>query len=116
MANIGPGDLDVIALHDCFSVNELLTYEALGLCDIGRGGHLSESGRITFGGDWVVSPSGGLVSNGHPLSAIGLAQCTELTWQLRANCGRRQAHDAHVALQHNLGLGGACMVAACTRV
>jgi acetyl-CoA acetyltransferase len=110
-SGFGPEDADVIELHDCFSANELLTYEALGLCDEGKGGELAESGAVTYGGRWVVNPSGGLISKGHPLGATGLAQCAELTWQLRGEADRRQVPDAKVAIQQNLGLGGAAVVA-----
>ena len=109
-AGVSPQDLDVIELHDCFSVNELLTYEALGLCDEGGGGELIESGAVTYGGEWVVNPSGGLISKGHPLGATGLAQCAELVWQLRGEAEGRQVAGAEVALQHNLGMGGAAVV------
>ena len=115
-AEIGPDDIDVIELHDCFSVNELLTYEALGLCAEGEGGKLVDSGDTTYGGRWVVNPSGGLISKGHPLGATGLAQCAELTWQLRGTADKRQVPNAAlksgVALQHNIGLGGAVVVTA----
>jgi sterol carrier protein 2 len=107
----GPDDVDVIELHDCFSANELITYEALGLCDVGKAGQLIEEGQVTYGGDWVVNPSGGLLSKGHPLGATGLAQCFELNQQLRSKCESRQVEGATIALQHNLGLGGACVVA-----
>jgi acetyl-CoA acetyltransferase len=106
----GPEDVDVIELHDCFSANEMITYEALGLCKEGGAGELIDSGAVTYGGDWVVNPSGGLISKGHPLGATGLAQCAELTWQLRDEAEARQVDGATVALQHNLGLGGACVV------
>jgi acetyl-CoA acyltransferase len=109
-AQLGPGDIQVIELHDCFSTNELLTYEALGLCAEGEGGKLVDAGDTTFGGRWVVNPSGGLISKGHPLGATGLAQCAELTWQLRGEAGKRQAPGVHAALQHNIGLGGAAVV------
>jgi acetyl-CoA acetyltransferase len=111
-AQIGPEDLDVIELHDCFSVNELLTYEALGLCGEGEGGKLVDAGDTTYGGRWVVNPSGGLISKGHPLGATGLAQCAELNWQLRGQAGPRQVDGAATALQHNIGLGGAAVVTA----
>jgi sterol carrier protein 2 len=110
-SGLGPEDADVIELHDCFSANELFTYEALGLCGEGKGGDLAESGAVTYGGRWVVTPSGGLISKGHPLGATGLAQCAELAWQLRGEADRRQVPDAKVALQQNLGLGGAAVVA-----
>ncbi|XP_059778615.1 sterol carrier protein 2 [Balaenoptera ricei] len=105
-----PSDIDVIELHDCFSTNELLTYEALGLCPEGQGGKLVDRGDNTYGGKWVINPSGGLISKGHPLGATGLAQCAELCWQLRGEAGKRQVPGAKVALQHNLGLGGAVVV------
>jgi acetyl-CoA acetyltransferase len=111
-ADITPDDIDVIELHDCFSANELLTYEALGLAAVGEGHHLVDSGDTTYGGRWVVNPSGGLISKGHPLGATGLAQCAELTWQLRGTADKRQVDGATVALQHNIGLGGAAVVTA----
>ncbi|RAR63859.1 acetyl-CoA acetyltransferase [Paraburkholderia unamae] len=109
-AGIGPRDIDVIELHDCFAQNELLTYEALGLCAEGEGEKLVNDGDNTYGGEWVVNPSGGLLSKGHPLGATGLAQCYELTQQLRGAAGERQVEGAKVALAHNVGLGGACVV------
>jgi acetyl-CoA acyltransferase len=111
-AQLGADDIDVIELHDCFSANELLTYEALGLCAEGEGGKLIDNGETTYGGRWVVNPSGGLISKGHPLGATGLAQCAELTWQLRGTADKRQVDGAKVALQHNIGLGGAVVVTA----
>ncbi|MEU0872815.1 lipid-transfer protein [Nocardia brasiliensis] len=111
-ADIGPDDLDVIELHDCFSPNELLTYEALGLCGEGEGHKLVDAADTTYGGRWVVNPSGGLISKGHPLGATGLAQCAELTWQLRGDAAARQVAGAKVALAHNIGLGGAAIVTA----
>ena len=105
------GEVDVIELHDCFSANELLTYEALGLAGEGEGHQLVESQATTYGGEGpVVNPSGGLISKGHPLGATGLAQCSELTWQLRGSADARQVNGAEVALQHNIGLGGAAVV------
>jgi acetyl-CoA acetyltransferase len=106
----GPEDVQVIELHDCFSANEIITTEALGLCPVGDGGGLVASGATTYGGRWVVNPSGGLISKGHPIGATGLAQCAELTWQLRGQAGARQVPGARRALQHNLGLGGAVVV------
>ena len=103
-------DVDVIELHDCFAINEIITYEGLGMCAVGEGGKLVESGATTYGGQWVVNPSGGLISKGHPLGATGLAQCAELTWQLRGTADARQVEGARIGLQHNLGLGGACVV------
>ncbi|XP_022431417.1 non-specific lipid-transfer protein isoform X2 [Delphinapterus leucas] len=109
-SGLRPSDVDVIELHDCFSTNELLTYEALGLCPEGQGGKLVDRGDNTYGGKWVINPSGGLISKGHPLGATGLAQCAELCWQLRGEAGKRQVPGAKVALQHNLGIGGAVVV------
>ncbi|WP_375311463.1 lipid-transfer protein [Bradyrhizobium sp. A5] len=109
-AGIGPDDLDVVELHDCFAHNELITYEALGLCGEGEAGKFINDGDNTYGGRIVTNPSGGLLSKGHPLGATGLAQCYELTRQLRGTAGPTQVEGAKVALQHNLGLGGACVV------
>ncbi len=115
-AGITAAEVDVIELHDCFSANELLTYEALGLCDEGEAGKLIDNDDTTYGGRWVVNPSGGLISKGHPLGATGLAQCSELTWQLRGTADARQVESAAgpsgIALQHNIGLGGAVVVTA----
>jgi sterol carrier protein 2 len=109
-SGVGPEQLDVVELHDCFSCNELITYEALGLCPEGKAGAFVDSGAQSYGGEVVVNPSGGLISKGHPLGATGLAQCAELNWQLRGEAGARQVTDAKLALQHNLGLGGAAVV------
>jgi len=109
-AGIGPKDLDVVELHDCFAQNELITYEALGLCARGAAERFVCDGDNTYGGAVVTNPSGGLLSKGHPLGATGLAQCTELVEQLRGAAGQRQVDGARLALQHNLGLGGACVV------
>lgn len=115
-AGVSPGDLDVIELHDCFAQNELLTYEALGLCAEGEAQKFVEDGDNTYGGAFVTNPSGGLLSKGHPLGATGLAQCNELVQQLRGTAGARQVDNARLALQHNLGLGGACVVTLYERV
>jgi acetyl-CoA acetyltransferase len=109
-AGVAPHEVDVCELHDCFSANELITYEALGFAEEGEAHKLVEAEATTFGGQVVVNPSGGLISKGHPLGATGLAQCSELTWQLRGESGRRQVEGAKVALQHNIGLGGAAVV------
>jgi len=110
-SGVGPENVDVVELHDCFSCNELITYEALGLCGEGKAGEFVDSGAQTYGGQVVVNPSGGLISKGHPLGATGLAQCAELNWQLRGEAQKRQVDGAKIALQHNLGLGGAAVVA-----
>ncbi|MBC3868882.1 lipid-transfer protein [Undibacterium oligocarboniphilum] len=107
---IGPDALDVVELHDCFAHNELITYEALGLCAEGGAEKFIDDGDNTYGGRVVTNPSGGLLSKGHPLGATGLAQCYELTHQLRGTAEARQVRGAKIALQHNLGLGGACVV------
>ena len=109
-AGIGPKDIQVCELHDCFAHNELLSYEALGFCGIGEAERFVEMGANTYGGQVVTNPSGGLLSKGHPLGATGLAQCYELTHQLRGSADARQVEGARIALQHNLGLGGACVV------
>ena len=109
-AQVAPEDVDVIELHDCFSANELVTYEALGLAEEGHGHELVDSEDVTYGGKWVVNPSGGLISKGHPLGATGLAQCSEMTWQLRGEADKRQVEGAKVGLQHNIGIGGAVVV------
>ncbi|MGO4332645.1 lipid-transfer protein [Cupriavidus sp. 2TAF22] len=109
-AGVGPEDLDVVELHDCFSANELITYEALGLTPEGTAEKFIVDGDNTYGGRVVTNPSGGLLSKGHPLGATGLAQCAELVWQLRGTADQRQVEGARTALQHNLGLGGACVV------
>ncbi|AMO25313.1 lipid-transfer protein [Ramlibacter tataouinensis] len=109
-AGIGPEDLDVVELHDCFAHNELLTYEALGLCPEGGAQKFVDDGDNTYGGRYIVNPSGGLLSKGHPIGATGLAQCTELVQQLRGHAQQRQVEGARIALQHNVGIGGACVV------
>ena len=109
-AGVGPEEVDVIELHDCFSTNELISYESLQLCKPGEGGRLVDEDRTTYGGKWVVNPSGGLLSKGHPLGATGLAQCAELVWQLNGAAEKRQVEGARLGLQHNVGLGGACVV------
>lgn len=109
-AGIGPEDLDVVELHDCFTSNEILSYEALGLAPAGGAEKFILDEDNTYGGCVVVNPSGGLLSKGHPLGATGLAQCAELVWQLRGQAGARQVEGARIALQHNIGIGGACVV------
>jgi acetyl-CoA acetyltransferase len=115
-AEVSINDVDVIELHDCFSANELITYEALGMAGEGEGHKLVEAEDTTYGGRWVVNPSGGLISKGHPIGATGLAQCAELTWQLRGTADARQVPGARIGLQHNLGLGSAGAVAVYKKV
>ncbi|KAL8807690.1 MAG: hypothetical protein Q9223_004249 [Gallowayella weberi] len=106
-AGYSPKDVKVCELHDCFSANELITLDALGLCEPGKAHEMVRKGDITHGGRCVVNPSGGLISKGHPLGATGIAQCAELVWQLRGWADNRLVKGAKLALQHNLGLGGA---------
>jgi len=109
-AGVGPEEVDVVELHDCFATNEVLSYEALSLCGEGQAEKFVEDEENTYGGQVVTNPSGGLLSKGHPLGATGLAQCAEIVWQLRGEAGARQVENAKVGLQHNIGLGGACVV------
>jgi sterol carrier protein 2 len=115
-SGVGPEDIGVVELHDCFAHNELITYEALGLCPEGGAEAFIDAGDNTYGGKVVTNPSGGLLSKGHPLGATGLAQCYELTRQLRGTAGETQVEGARRALQHNLGLGGACVVTLYERI
>jgi sterol carrier protein 2 len=109
-AGVDPRDIPVVELHDCFTTNELISYEALGLTEEGTAEKFIADGDNTYGGRVVTNPSGGLLSKGHPLGATGLAQCAELVWQLRGEAGARQVEGASLALQHNIGLGGAAVV------
>jgi acetyl-CoA acyltransferase len=109
-SGVDPADIPVVELHDCFTTNELISYEALGLTPEGTAEKFILEGDNTYGGRVVTNPSGGLLSKGHPLGATGLAQCAELTWQLRGEAGDRQVDRARIALQHNIGLGGAAVV------
>lgn len=110
-AGVTAQDVKVCELHDCFSTNELLLLDALGFSEPGKAHEMVRRGDITYGGrGLVVNPSGGLISKGHPLGATGLAQCAELTWQLRGWANNRLVPNSNVALQHNLGLGGAVVV------
>jgi sterol carrier protein 2 len=97
-AGITPKDVNVVELHDCFAANELVTYEALGLCPVGKAGEAIDRNDFTYGGKCVVNPSGGLISKGHPLGATGLAQCAELCWQVRGMADKRQVNDCKIAL------------------
>ncbi len=103
IAGIGPEDLDVIELHDCFTAHELMAVEDLGLCPKGEGGRMAVEGDTALGGKIPVNPSGGLLSKGHPIAATGVAQIVELVWQLRGECDKRQVEGAKVALAHNGG-------------
>jgi sterol carrier protein 2 len=116
VAGVSPHEMDVVELHDCFAQNEVLTYESLGLCGAGESSKFVADGDNTYGGRVVTNPSGGLLSKGHPLGATGLGQCAELVWQLRGSAGKRQVEHARLGLQHNIGLGGACVVTLYERV
>lgn len=109
-AGIGPKDLDVVELHDCFATAELLHYENLGLCPEGEGGHSLEEGKFDLDGEIPVNASGGLLSRGHPLGATGVCGISEILWQLRGESGGRQVKGAKVGLAHVIGLGSACTV------
>lgn len=109
-AGLGPQDLDVVELHDCFATAELLHYENLGLCGEGEAGHLIDQGETALGGKVPVNVSGGLLSKGHPLGATGVANIYELVNQLRGNGGARQVEGAKAGLAHVIGLGSACTV------
>jgi acetyl-CoA acyltransferase len=109
-SGVDPDEIGVVELHDCFTCNEIATYEALGLVAEGESEKFINDGDNSYGGKIVVCPSGGLLSKGHPLGATGLAQCAELTWQLRGQAGKRQVEGVRTALQHNGGLGSAVIV------
>ncbi len=109
-AGVGPADVDVVELHDCFSVNEVIAYEALGLCGEGEAAAFIENGDNTYGGRYVTNPSGGLISKGHPLGATGIAQCYEVVSHLRGRAEARQVPNARIGVTHNIGIGGACVV------
>ncbi|KAH6656369.1 thiolase-like protein [Truncatella angustata] len=109
-AGVQPSDFQICELHDCFSANEMITIDALGLCEKGKAHEMVRNGDITYGGRMVINPSGGLISKGHPLGATGIAQCAELVWHLRGWANNRGVPHTKYALQHNLGLGGAAVV------
>lgn len=109
-AGLTPKDVQVVELHDCFSANEMIVLDSLGLAEPGKAHELVRRGDITYGGKYVVNPSGGLISKGHPLGATGIAQCAELVWHLRGWANNRAVKGTKAALQHNLGLGGAVVV------
>lgn len=114
-AGVTPGDFQVCELHDCFSANEMITIDALGLCEKGKAHEMVRNGDITYGGKMVINPSGGLISKGHPLGATGIAQCAELVWHMRGWANNREIPHTKYALQHNLGLGGAVVVTVYSR-
>lgn len=109
-AGVDVAEIKVVELHDCFSANEMITIDALGLSEHGKAHEMVRKGDITYGGRMVINPSGGLISKGHPLGASGIAQCAELVWHLRGWANNRLVDGTTAALQHNLGLGGAVVV------
>jgi acetyl-CoA acetyltransferase len=109
LAGLGPEDVDVVELHDCFSVAELVSYEALRLCPEGEGGRLVDDGSTCIGGRLPVNPSGGLLARGHPLGATGVAQLVELVTQLRGEAEQRQVNTPRVGLAYNAGIMSACV-------
>src|SRR2546425_928825 len=110
LAGIGPEDLDLVELHDCFATAELLHYENLGLCKDGEAGRMIDEGETAHGGRIPVNVSGGLLSKGHPLGATGVAGIFEVTSHLRGSAGARQVEGAKVGLSHVIGLGSACTI------
>jgi len=110
MAGIGPDDVDLIELHDCFATAEILHYENLGICKDGEAGRLIDEKQVYLGGRIPVNVSGGLLSKGHPLGATGIANIYEVATHLRGEAGKRQVQGAKVGLTHVIGLGSACAV------
>jgi acetyl-CoA acetyltransferase len=107
-AGVGPEDLDLVELHDCFATAEILHYENLGLCGDGEAGRMIDEGHVALGGRIPVNVSGGLLSKGHPLGATGIANIYEVTTHLRGEAGKRQVQGARIGLTHVIGLGSAC--------
>jgi len=110
MAGLGPDDVNLVELHDCFATAEIMHYENLGLCDEGMGGQLIDSGATQLGGKVPVNVSGGLLSKGHPLGATGIAGIYEITTHLRGEAGARQVEGARIGMTHVVGLGNACAI------
>jgi acetyl-CoA acetyltransferase len=110
MAGVGPDELDLVELHDCFATAELVHYENLDLCREGEAGKLIDAGETALGGRIPVNVSGGLLSKGHPLGATGIANIYEVSTQLRGEADKRQVHGARMGLTHVLGLGSACAI------
>ena len=110
MAGLGPKDIGLAEVHDAFTIGEIIHYECLGFCAPGEGGRLIDEGRTEINGDIPVSPSGGLLSRGHPLGMTGVAQVCEVVWQLRNEAGDRQVRDPKTGLTHTQGAGGVCSV------
>ena len=108
MAGVGPEDIDLVELHDCFATAEMLHYENLGLCKDGDAGRMIDEGEVALGGRVPVNVSGGLLSKGHPLGATGIANIYEVSTHLRGEAGERQVEGAKLGLTHVIGLGSAC--------
>jgi acetyl-CoA C-acetyltransferase len=110
-ANITPKELDVVEVHDCFTIAELVATEELGLVEYGKAGDAVMSGHTSLGGDMPVNTSGGLKSKGHPVGATGIAQIIEIVEQLRGTAGQRQVKNAQIGLAQNMGgSGGSCLI------
>jgi acetyl-CoA acyltransferase len=110
MAGVGPEDVNLVELHDCFATAEIVHYENLGLCADGEGGRLIDTGETALGGRVPVNVSGGLLSKGHPLGATGIANIYEITTHLRGEAGARQVEGARIGLTHVVGMGSACAI------
>lgn len=111
MANMTNKDIDMVEVHDCFSINGILAIEDLGFFEKGKGGQAVEDGLTEIDGEIAVNPSGGLKARGHPLGATGISQVAEIVWQLRGEAGKRQVNDAEVGMTHNIGgTGGTAAV------
>lgn len=110
MAGCSPQDLDLVELHDAFTIEEIIYCEALGLCPAGEGGRMAESGETGLRGRIPVNTSGGLISMGHPLGPTGLGQIAEILWQMRGQTGKRQVSNPRLALAHMVGAGGVCFI------
>ena len=108
MAGVGPEDIDLVELHDCFATAEILHYENLGLCGEGEAGRMIDEGEVALGGRVPVNVSGGLLSKGHPLGATGIANIYEVSSHLRGEAGERQVEGARIGMTHVIGLGSAC--------
>jgi acetyl-CoA acetyltransferase len=110
MAGIGPEDVNLVELHDCFATAEILHYENLFLCGEGEAGRMIDTGATALGGKVPVNVSGGLLSKGHPLGATGIANIYEVSTHLRGEAGQRQVPNAKIGLTHVIGLGSACAI------
>lgn len=110
MAGVGPGDISLVELHDCFATAEILHYENLGLCKDGDAGRMIDDGEVELGGKVPVNVSGGLLSKGHPLGATGIANIYEVSTHLRGEADKRQVDGARLGMTHVIGLGSACAI------